>query len=124
MQNNFTSFFPGQRVVCIDDKFPVQILDWASNLPHKGTIYTIRRIACAPSIYTGELKVGVFLEELANGKCGFFASRFAPISEAVVAQQAAALERMIREVGNAALKSLKEELKSKRARVGPGAFPK
>ena len=45
MQHNNTSFFPGQRVVCINDRFPIQILEWASNLPRKGQIYTIQSVS-------------------------------------------------------------------------------
>ena len=118
MQNNFNSFFPGQRVICIDDKFPLQVLDWASNLPRKGAIYTIRAIGRGPSIYNGDLKFGVYLEELENGRFGFFASRFAPIAEkSDVAQQATTLESIVMQVGNAAMKSLAENVKSKSGRV-------
>jgi hypothetical protein len=74
-------WFIGQKVVCVNDRFPIQILEWASNLPLKGRIYTICRIGRGPSIYTGERGLGFELEELPNGKFAFFAERFAPLAD-------------------------------------------
>jgi hypothetical protein len=75
-------FYIGQKVVCINDSFPLRILEFASNLPRKDQIYTIRSIWRGKSIYTGELKLGFNLEELQNGeRFGFFADRFAPLVE-------------------------------------------
>jgi hypothetical protein len=72
-------WFIGQKVVCINDRFPIQILEWASNLPRNGQIYTIHRMGPGSSIYTGERTFGFELEELPNGKFAFFAERFAPL---------------------------------------------
>lgn len=80
-------WFIGQKVVCVNDRFPIQILEWASNLPRKGRIYTICWIGRGPSIYfafcagraPGERGLGFELEELPNGKFAFFAERFAPL---------------------------------------------
>src|SRR5207253_6808674 len=74
-------WFIGQKVVCVNDRFPMQILEWASNLPRKGRIYTIRWIGVGPSIYTGERKLGFELEQLKYGKFAYFAERFAPLVE-------------------------------------------
>jgi len=73
-------WFIGQKVVCINDRFPAQILQWASNLPRRGSIYTIRWIGPGESIYTGERTLGFVLEELQNADhFAFFAERFAPL---------------------------------------------
>jgi hypothetical protein len=75
-------WFINQKVVCVDARFPLCILEWASQLPCEGRIYTIRVIVCGKSIYTGELKVGFRLQELQNGeRFGFFSERFAPMLE-------------------------------------------
>ena len=82
-------WFIGQKVVCVNERFPMQILEWASNLPRKGQIYTIRWIGRGPSIYfafcagraPGERGLGFELEELANGRFAFFAERFAPLAD-------------------------------------------
>jgi hypothetical protein len=72
-------WFIGQKVICVNDCFPIQILEWASNLPRKGRIYTICWIGPGSSIYTGERTFGFELEELPNGKFSFFAERFVPL---------------------------------------------
>lgn len=80
-------WFIGQKVVCVNDRFPIQILEWASNLPRKGRIYTICWIGRGPSIYfafcagraPGERGLGFGLEELPNGKFAFFSERFTPL---------------------------------------------
>ena len=74
-------FYIGQKVVCINDRFPQRILEWTSDLPREGQIYTIRSISRGKSLYTGESKLGFRLEELREGHCGFFADRFAPLVE-------------------------------------------
>jgi hypothetical protein len=73
-------WYVGQKVVCVDDRFPRRVLEWASNLPRKGQIYTIRSIGRGECIYTGQLRFGFKLEELQNAAgFGFFAERFAPL---------------------------------------------
>ena len=77
-------WFIGQRVVCIDDRFPVQILDWASNLPRNGHVYTIQSITSGVCLYTRQRPtLGFFLHELQNPPHGlsFRAVRFAPLLE-------------------------------------------
>jgi hypothetical protein len=73
-------WYIGQKVVCVNDRFPRRVLEWASNLPRKGQIYTIRSIGRGECIYTGQLRFGFKLEELQNApRFGFFAERFAPL---------------------------------------------
>lgn len=83
MQHNNTSFFPGQRVVCINDRFPIQVLEWASNLPRKGQIYTIQSVSWGVCLYTRRPTLGFYLHELPNPPrgFGFRADRFAPLLE-------------------------------------------
>jgi hypothetical protein len=59
-------FFPLQKIVCIDEKFPVHVLEWGSDLPKKGQIYTIRWIRVIYSADGSDPIVGVVLEELNN----------------------------------------------------------
>jgi hypothetical protein len=52
---------------CINDSFPVQILEWASNLPRNGQIYTIQSITWGICLYTRRRPtLGIFLHELPN----------------------------------------------------------
>jgi hypothetical protein len=74
-------WFIGQKVVCINDRFPQRILEWTSDLPRKGRIYTIRSMARGKSIYPGESKLGFKLAELQSGRIGFFVDRFAPLTK-------------------------------------------
>jgi hypothetical protein len=105
-------WFIGQKIVCVNDRFPIQILEWASNLPREGRIYTIRWMGPGESIYSNEVKFGFLLEELQNGDLlAFFSERFVPLVERDQARQASVLD-LIREVGDAAMKSVAEELKS------------
>jgi hypothetical protein len=73
-------WYIGQKVVCVDDRFPRQVLEWASTLPRKGHIYTIRGFGRGKSLYTGEWTFGLKLEELQTAeRFGFFANRFVPL---------------------------------------------
>jgi hypothetical protein len=84
MQSNINSLFSGQRVVCVDDRFPSQILDWASNLPRKGQIYTIQSIISGVCLYTRRRPtLGFFLHELPTlqNRLAFRSDRFAPLLE-------------------------------------------
>src|SRR6266576_2360938 len=83
MQSNINSLFSGQRVVCLNNRFPQQILEWTSNLPHQGEIYTIRSIEIGRCLYTRRVTVGLFLHELPTlqDRLAFRADRFAPLLE-------------------------------------------
>jgi hypothetical protein len=72
-------WYLGQKIVCINDRFPPCAPEWISEPPRKGQIYTIERMVHGKSIYTGKPKFGFRLKELPNGRCGFFAERFAPL---------------------------------------------
>jgi len=77
-------WYIGQRVVCVNDRFPSQILDWASKLPRNGQIYTVQSIISGVCLYTRRRPtLGFFLSELPTleDRLAFRADRFAPILE-------------------------------------------
>ncbi len=88
-------WFIGQKVVCVNDRFPQRILEWASNLPRQGEIYTIRSIEIGPCLYTRRVTIGLHLHELPTlqDRLAFRADRFVPLLEKVEhACEAKALE--------------------------------
>lgn len=74
-------FYVGQRVVCINDKYPPYISEWCDAYLSKGQVYTIRRILECPDAFTQEMGLGLFFEELNNFTQQFCysAERFVPI---------------------------------------------
>jgi hypothetical protein len=98
MQSNINSLFSGQRVICINDRFSMHILEWASNLPRQWQIYTIRSIEIGHCLYTRQWTLGFHLQELPTieDRLAFRADRFIPLAEKRdQAQQATALELML-----------------------------
>jgi len=79
-------FEPGQRVVCIDDKFFDGIRDFFNALPIKGRFYVVRDIVPGiglnlmeePSVYLVEL---VNLPNRHSVEPGFACRRFADVEE-------------------------------------------
>ena len=77
-------WYIGQRVVCVNDRFPSQILDWASKLPRNGQIYTVQSIISGVCLYTRRRPtLGFFLHELPTlqNRLAFRSDRFAPLLE-------------------------------------------
>ena len=66
-----TSFYVGQKVICIDDKFPRAVLDWCNSLPIAGYIYTIRAMQVGQDRVTGLSNLGLLLEEIVNPPSGW-----------------------------------------------------
>ena len=56
----------GSKVVCVDDRFPVEILMYYSSLPLKDRVYTIRDMEVGVSINGEEGEIAVTLNELIN----------------------------------------------------------
>jgi len=82
--DNINSFFPNQKVVCINDRFPMHILEWTANLPRHGEIYTIRSLVrTGRCLYTGRSVFGFHLHELPTieDRLVFRADRFTPVLE-------------------------------------------
>jgi len=79
-------FIPNQKVVCVDDKFPLGIGKLYDQLPVKDQIYVIRDIVPGVSLAGGEGEVAVYLIGVVNPtnkvgvERGFNAERFAPLS--------------------------------------------
>jgi hypothetical protein len=85
----------GQKVVCVDDRFPTPLAKYYINLPVKGKTYTIRAVFLGrrvmhtqPGAADGE--IGLLLQELKNGpdprnkhaqELGFNSDRFRPLEE-------------------------------------------
>jgi len=59
-------FFPGEKVICINDRFHRSIVEWADHVPQRGHVYTVKSCAVAPGALTNEIGPGLLLEELPN----------------------------------------------------------
>ncbi len=92
-------FVPNQKVVCIDDNFPLGIEKLYNQLPVKDQIYVIRDIVPGQALSGAEGEVAVYLLGLVNPtnkvgvERGFNAERFAPLSYKEVDDLVAAEER-------------------------------
>jgi hypothetical protein len=56
----------GDKVNCVDDRFPRAIVDWCDQLPKAGCIYTIRAIQPGSNPITGVRCLGLLLQEIVN----------------------------------------------------------
>jgi hypothetical protein len=79
----FDMFHIGQRVVCIDDRFPGEngvfdptFAERCPNLPVRGLIYTVRDFVVPYAGYPGTQ--GMLLEEIINPPCPYFEGTFEP----------------------------------------------
>ena len=78
-------FRAGQKVVCIDDKFPIQFWDWADYIPREGAVYTVRWFDAVRHGITGQRIPGILLNEIINptfggrGEMHFWTRRFRPV---------------------------------------------
>ena len=72
----------GQKGRCVNDRFPKSVLEWGSNLPQKGEVYTIRHIRSVPCAFSGLISPAFLLEELPNpfDRLHFDPDRFVPIN--------------------------------------------
>ncbi len=85
----------GQKVVCVDDRFPNPLAKYYTNLPVKGTTYTVRAVYLGRAIMHGKAgasdgEIGILLVELKNPpdprnkygqELGFNSIRFRPLDE-------------------------------------------
>lgn len=91
-------FEPGQKVVCIDDRFPDGIRDIFNALPVKGRQYTVRDLVPGINWQLGE-EPAVYLRELVNlpnshgTEPGFACWRFRELEE-IEAEQLAEAEEL------------------------------
>jgi hypothetical protein len=92
-------FVPNQKVVCIDDSFPLGIEKLYNQLPVKDQIYVIRDIVPGQSLMGTPGEVAVYLIGVVNPtnklgiERGFNAERFAPLSYQEVDDLVAAEQR-------------------------------
>ena len=82
----------GQRVVCVDDRFPKWVVEFFNQLPIKGATYTIREVCLRRETLRGSdsATIALLLEELRNPpdpshkggeELAFKSERFAPLEE-------------------------------------------
>lgn len=85
-------FLPNQKVVCVDDKLPVEAWEFVKPL-RKGSIYTIRDIVPGIALNGGEGEVAVYLVEIQNTvnphgiERGYNAERFAPLNPVSIEEE-------------------------------------
>jgi hypothetical protein len=77
-------FYIGQKVVCVNDRFPPVLYEFAFQIPKKGHIYTVREKQSCVHAVTGNRGLGLHFRELHNpsfetrGEPWFAAWRFRP----------------------------------------------
>jgi hypothetical protein len=93
-------FQPGQKVVCIDGRFPLGIEKFYRQVPIEGNTYTIRDIVPGISLWGEHGEVAAYLVEIAGPlnahgiERGFNVERFAPLNE-ILEEHIAAQEATI-----------------------------
>lgn len=79
----------GQKVVCVDDKFPPEVAQFYKSLPKKDQIYVIREVKIGVNWKAEPGEVCVYLVGLVNPRSdtppfperGFNSERFRPLDE-------------------------------------------
>jgi hypothetical protein len=80
-------FRPGQKVVCVDGRFPLGIEKFYPQVPKEGSTYTIRDIVPGISFRGEHGEVAAYLIEITGPlnsygiERGFNVERFAPLDE-------------------------------------------
>jgi hypothetical protein len=79
-------FFPGQRVLCIDDKFHPSVWEYVNEVPLEGEVYTVAWIReGGPNNVTGKIGPALALKEVCGslpgvrGEVCWIVERFAPL---------------------------------------------
>jgi hypothetical protein len=78
-------WYLGQKVVCVNGKFPAHFYEWGDHVPVEGETYTIRWMGELPNGLTGVVGLGFLLVEIVNPSFGkncevaFHHSRFRPL---------------------------------------------
>lgn len=64
-------FCEGQRVICTNDRFPPDAVEWYDRTPKQGEVYTVRQVfPDGMNVCTGESGWSVFLSEIVNPPAG------------------------------------------------------
>ena len=82
-------FITGQKVVCVDDRFPLGIQKFYTALPKKDVVYVVRGTTVGVGLDGTEGEICVYLVGLVNPcsntpphrERGFKAERFRPLEE-------------------------------------------
>ena len=85
----------GQKVVCVDDKFPDWVKEFYTCLPKKGTVYLVRNVVLGTGLDGVDGEVAVYLVGHHNplgpppacSERGYRADRFRPIEEKTVTEE-------------------------------------
>lgn len=85
----------GTKVICVDDRFPIEILIYYTNLPIKDRIYTIRDVEVGVGLDGEAGEIAVTLVEIANPNSkmpphrerGFKIERFRELEPAVEVEE-------------------------------------
>ncbi len=91
-------FYVGQKVVCINGRFHPLVWEWADHVPIKGEIYTVRQVLSGTCPVDHSSGSAIRLHELINPKSSngdevcFSTWRFAPLEEALSAEETADIE--------------------------------
>lgn len=91
-------FTTGQKVVCINDKFPAWVYKLYVELPVIGKVYTIRDVVLGQAMDVSTSKfdtdISIYLKELDNPihsglkrEPGFREDRFKPLTENVIEEE-------------------------------------
>lgn len=74
-------YYPGQRVVCVNDKYPPYFCEWCDEFPVEGQIYTVKNVRVCFDFYSKVRGLGLHLVELKNPERFFYcAQRFVPVT--------------------------------------------
>ena len=85
----------GTKVICVDDRFPIEILIYYTNLPIKDRVYTIRDVEVGVGLDGEAGEIAVTLVEIANPNSkmpphrerGFKIERFRELEPAVEVEE-------------------------------------
>jgi hypothetical protein len=85
----------GTKVICVDDRFPLEILIYYTNLPIKDRVYTIRDVEVGVGLDGEAGEIAVTLVEIANPNSkmpphrerGFKIERFRELEPAVEVEE-------------------------------------
>jgi hypothetical protein len=79
-------FSPGQKIICIDDRFSLHVRQFYVELPRRDAIYTVRDLVPGVSPEGSAGEVAIYLNEIRSPdnrhgiERGFNAERFAPLN--------------------------------------------
>lgn len=89
----------GQKVVCVDARFPPEVWEVCEDIPERGKVYTVRDIELMGDYFTRVRGWALRLEEVRNpvvppliSEAGFSITRFRPLTRAEERREAECAE--------------------------------